>query len=675
MQQVNGVPVLSSDPDTIYDGLDKEPTWFSAQGGVYKCIERATNKQVAIKKYLVEENQYEDMFVMPKELVENEIYSMTKCVHPNILKLLAVHLHQEFVYLVMPLCTGGSLQQYVFEHHLTVGQLVHIITSIASGLSKVHGHGYIHRDIKCDNIFLDQESNTIVIGDFGVVSISPAADSSVEEAGVVLFWSPELVQQKIVNHKVDIWALGIVILEVLNGGKAPYEDEKLDEEEHPFLTDYEPELLFPATRLDQDVSSQSESDPSDIMHDVEQEDMLDHKEQSGVQDMHCFDTDITSVLPLSTVTTATVNSDNDTIMMEKPPSTPTHPAKCRLPVPAFSVDKTASASIPVKEKIANVIRKRQSISDSNRSQGSRIPMLCILQPVIENLKDPEELMHTPRLRSVKSVRLQSPVQKKSVSGGDTKDNSHFIRKPLTRSNTVPLHMHQVLKPPPQRQIKPPSTTVPTAETSSHKRSSQRSPLSELKSNTRKPKINTFSTTAPKPKRELPPKSSIYRKRLPAGESRTARLMMGVSTNGRRQSFRQREEMANENELSPTLGHRFGKLFSSNKLKESPTSPTLATKKRPMSFAASSSSPHMQPPPNYRSIPSIPPLAPDSNKSNRLKRQSVPVAPKALDEDRHKRTNKKANNSSGNNSSATSNNSGNKDNGHSLKNSIKALRVH
>ncbi|KAL9554417.1 hypothetical protein PS6_003436 [Mucor atramentarius] len=713
MQQVNGVPVLSSDPDLIYYGLDKEPTWFSAQGGVYKCIERATNKQVAIKKYLVEENQYEDMFVMPKELVENEIYSMTKCLHPNILKLLAVHLHQEFVYLVMPLCTGGSLQQYVFEHHLTVGQLVHIITSIASGLSKVHSHGYIHRDIKCDNIFLDQESNTIVIGDFGVVSISPAADSSVEEAGVVLFWSPELVQQKIVNHKVDIWALGIVILEVLNGGKAPYEDEKLDEEEikerilqngkpeyppdlpsrlvdlldccldpdprtrssangilqHPFLTDYEPELLFPATRLDQDISSQSESDPSDIMHDVDQENMLDHKELTAVQDMQCFDTEITSVLPLSTVTTTTVNSDNDTIMMEKPPSTPPHPAKCRLPVPAFSVDKTVSASIPVKEKIANVIRKRQSISDSNRSQGSRIPMLCILQPVIENLKDPEELMqHTPKLRSVKSVKLQSPMQKKSVSGGDAKDN--VIRKPLTRSNTVPLRMDQVLKPQ-TRQIKPPSATVSTTEKLSHKRASQRSPLSEIRSNTanaRKPKTNA-STAAPKPKRELPPKSSVYRKRLPAGESRTARLMMGVSTNGRRQSFRQREEMANVNELSPTLGHRFGKLFGTNKLQEPPTSPT---KKRPMSFAASSSSSHMQPPP-YRSIPSIPPLSSDnkSTHNNRLKRQSVPVAPKALDDDRHKRTNKKANN----NSSTTSNNSSNKDNGHSLKNSIKALRVH
>ena len=70
-----------------------------------------------------------------------------------------------------------------------------------------------------------------ILGDFGVVSISPVADSSIEEAGVVLFWSPELVLQKIVNHKIDIWALGIVILEMINGGKAPYEDENLDEDQ------------------------------------------------------------------------------------------------------------------------------------------------------------------------------------------------------------------------------------------------------------------------------------------------------------------------------------------------------------------------------------------------------------------------------------------------------------
>ncbi|GAB5591880.1 hypothetical protein Unana1_06780 [Umbelopsis nana] len=131
----------------------------------------------------------------------------------------------------MPLCTGGSLQEYVFENRITVGQLVYILRSLVSGLHEIHRHGYIHRDIKCDNIFLTQETNEIVIGDFGVVSIQPTADSAAEEAGVVLFWAPESVQGRIIDSKVDIWALGIVIMEILNGGKAPYEDEECSEDQ------------------------------------------------------------------------------------------------------------------------------------------------------------------------------------------------------------------------------------------------------------------------------------------------------------------------------------------------------------------------------------------------------------------------------------------------------------
>ncbi|KAG2228574.1 hypothetical protein INT48_008026 [Thamnidium elegans] len=568
MQQVNGVPVLSSDPSLLYFGLDEEPTWFSAQGGVYKCIERATDKHVAVKKYLVEEDsQHQDMFVMPKELVENEIYSMTKCLHPNILKLLAVHLHQEFVYLIMPLCTGA----------------------------KVHSYGYIHRDIKCDNVFLDQEENSIVIGDFGVVSISPAADSSVEEAGVVLFWSPELVQQKIVNHKVDVWALGIVILEVLNGGKAPYEDEKLDEDEikqrilDAGKPDYPPNLpsrlvdlldccLDPDPRTRSSASNilQSDSDQLDnIMHDIIIEqgtpNELNHKQLNTTTDVHYFDTETASVLPLP-------------------------PIKCRLPLPSFSFDKSISAATPVKEKIANVIRKRQSLSDSNRSQGSRIPMLRILKPVTE---EPA------------SVRLppQQLIQQKS-----SVDVTPIPKKPLNRSNTAPAQ----------------------------KRQSQRSPSSDVKSNLRKPKI-----TSPQPpptqkvKKELPPKSSIYRhKRLPAGESRTARLMMGVSTTGRRQSFRQREET--EKEVTPTLGHRFGKLFNK---KES-------EKKRPISFAASSSSALLSKQQQQHNTEASSTKSIPNKLATRSRRQSVPIPTSKLIEET--KSTKKPN---------------------GIKNSIKALRVH
>lgn len=135
MQNVNGVPVHRDDPALFYQGLTHEPTWFSAQGGVYRCQDRQNpNIEVAIKKYLVEETErHADLFVMPKELVENEIYTMTNCIHPNILKLKSVYLHEEFVYLVMPYCNGGSLQQYVFDHHLTVGQLVYIIQAVSQG--------------------------------------------------------------------------------------------------------------------------------------------------------------------------------------------------------------------------------------------------------------------------------------------------------------------------------------------------------------------------------------------------------------------------------------------------------------------------------------------------------------------------------------------------------------
>lgn len=72
-------------------------------------------------------------------------------------------------------------------------------------------------------------------GDFGVISMNPTADSSVEEAGVMLFWAPEVCEGKIINRKADIWALGIVVLEMLNGGKAPYEDDHMEEEDVSFF--------------------------------------------------------------------------------------------------------------------------------------------------------------------------------------------------------------------------------------------------------------------------------------------------------------------------------------------------------------------------------------------------------------------------------------------------------
>ncbi|KAI8391515.1 kinase-like domain-containing protein [Radiomyces spectabilis] len=699
MQHVNGVPVHNSDPCLIYDGLDTEPTWFSAQGGVYRCTERRSGRLVAIKKYLVEEYHHEDMFVMPKELVENEIYTMTKCIHPNILKLLAVYLHQEFVFLVMPLCEGGSLQQYVFDHHLTVGQVVHIVHSVAAGLAEIHRHGYIHRDIKCDNIFLDQASNTIVIGDFGVVSISATADSSVEEAGVVLFWSPELVQRKVVNRKVDIWALGIVILEILNGGKAPYEDEKLEEEEikqrildngrplypanlpsrlkdlldrclepdprarisaddvlqHPFLRDYEPEPLFPATRLDHDFTcSTSGSDQSDILsekhdhhdihHDAADDAMMNAlKKLRALEALHDFDIGIPTSLetpPPSQPKQAPQKTSSPppkqtpytkpslshlalSDVVERPPSLsppppirPTNPIKkgkatpagmytrklprsllhsaasshrCRLPMPSFIVNETEAAAIPSQQKVANVLRKRQSMSEANRNQGSRLPMLTL--PTAEPLIEKEEPVPTPvkQIRKVKSVRPSSDKQTESKSA-------------LTRSRTMPLQTRPA-KPRTENGQRAPDSTKSNADRK-EKPSSQRSDraltLRQGKPSTgTSPKSATVTEKSGKPISVKPKTGTTstphtpLQKRLPkpsTGESRTARLMKGISTSDYRSTSRdspagsESVETTTDDKKMHTmrlmaqrrLGHALNVKESADKTKQ-------VKKRRPMSF--------------------------------------------------------------------------------------------
>ncbi|RUO95292.1 kinase-like domain-containing protein, partial [Jimgerdemannia flammicorona] len=106
------------------------------------------------------------------------------------------------------------------------------IPQLVAGLAEIHKRGWIHRNIKCENVFLS-EDNTIVIGDFGFSSLKPTIieKPSSEEVGDILFWAPEICKGNPINQKVDIWALGIVVLEIINFGKAPYEGDHLEKGE------------------------------------------------------------------------------------------------------------------------------------------------------------------------------------------------------------------------------------------------------------------------------------------------------------------------------------------------------------------------------------------------------------------------------------------------------------
>ncbi|KAI7878526.1 kinase-like protein [Lichtheimia hyalospora FSU 10163] len=392
----------------------------------------------------------------------------------------------------MPYCNGGSLQQYVFDHHLTVGQLVYIIQAIASGLAEVHGHGYIHRDIKCDNIFLMQETNEIVIGDFGVVSVSPTADSDVEEAGVVLFWAPELVQRKIINRKIDIWALGIVILEILNGGKAPYEDDNLTEEEikdcilnkgtptyppnlpsllvnlldrcldvnpksrisaedilkHEFLHQYQAEPLFPATPIEQNTVSTlgdnigvSASETIAMqaalekLHDLDSS--LNEQNVTAVDTKEDKNTVSMKTLAASSNSNNQSSSSSSTRRQRKRLPGVSDIRRCRIPLRAFTLTEETDGSATAQEKVLRVLRKRQSISNACWGQGSKLPMFKNITPPPSpsppNKKDSLQRNKSPATQS----RLSQEQQSTTTTTTATRSKK-LMRKPsLVRSNTTP----------------------------------------------------------------------------------------------------------------------------------------------------------------------------------------------------------------------------------------------
>ncbi|RUS32378.1 kinase-like domain-containing protein [Jimgerdemannia flammicorona] len=149
---VDGVPTYYSNPEDFYDGLSAEiPTWTSELGDVYYCREAAGARQtVVIRKYLTNEQNYvPNNFGISTELVENEIFTMAKCaLHPNILRLHSIYIYNGYVFLVTPFCDGGTLYHHCLDNCVALPQMVFILKR----------HGYIHRDIKSENVFLGKDN-------------------------------------------------------------------------------------------------------------------------------------------------------------------------------------------------------------------------------------------------------------------------------------------------------------------------------------------------------------------------------------------------------------------------------------------------------------------------------------------------------------------------------------
>ncbi|WP_338469865.1 Stk1 family PASTA domain-containing Ser/Thr kinase [Niallia sp. XMNu-256] len=155
-----------------------------------------------------------------------EAQSATSLAHPNIVSIYDVGEEDSIYYIVMEHVNGQTLKQYIQNHSpVVIEDALAIMEQITSAISHAHENHIIHRDIKPQNILLDRSGN-VKITDFGIAMALSATSITQTNSvlGSVHYLSPEQARGGVANHKSDIYALGIVMFELLTG-RLPFSGE------------------------------------------------------------------------------------------------------------------------------------------------------------------------------------------------------------------------------------------------------------------------------------------------------------------------------------------------------------------------------------------------------------------------------------------------------------------
>ncbi len=144
--------------------------------------------------------------------------------HPNIVKVYEGGIWNGKPYIVMEYIEGYVLEDLIKEDRLTLKDKLNIMKKICYGLSYAHQLGVIHRDIKPSNILISKDLKKVKITDFGLAKmlIKKTITVTGTTLGTPYYMAPEQLESKSVDHRADIYALGVTFYELLTG-KLPFE--------------------------------------------------------------------------------------------------------------------------------------------------------------------------------------------------------------------------------------------------------------------------------------------------------------------------------------------------------------------------------------------------------------------------------------------------------------------
>ncbi|KAL2920284.1 Protein kinase [Polyrhizophydium stewartii] len=210
--------VSKGDPTTLYTKVKK--VGQGASGSVYFARDNATNQSVAIKQM--------DLAQQPrKDYIVNEIMIMRENRHPNLIDFMGSYLVRGELWVVMELMEGGRLTDVIDYNKMLEPQIATVCLETTKGLEHLHKCNIIHRDIKSDNVLLDAQGH-VKITDFGYCAkLSVDRNKRATLVGTPYWMAPEVVKQRQYGFKVDVWSLGIMAIEMIEGEPPYLEEEQL----------------------------------------------------------------------------------------------------------------------------------------------------------------------------------------------------------------------------------------------------------------------------------------------------------------------------------------------------------------------------------------------------------------------------------------------------------------
>lgn len=234
-------------------------------GDVYKATEQAVDRPVAVK-VIRPEHANQPEFVANFEAEARLVASLE---HKDIVPLYTYWQDEHGAFLVMRYVLGGSLRDMMQQQGaLPLARTIRILEQVANALHAAHDAGIVHRDLKPDNVLIDERGNAYLT-DFGIAKrVSVDGDKSITDQikGTPAYISPEQIQQQPVTPQTDVYALGVMLYEML-AGQHPFHGASYGEMfmKHlqtslPVLTDIRPNL---PDGINEVIEQATEKNPDD----------------------------------------------------------------------------------------------------------------------------------------------------------------------------------------------------------------------------------------------------------------------------------------------------------------------------------------------------------------------------------------------------------------------------